>query len=142
MHVAFQPGTIVFGARPVLSTSIGGAPVQARDKKGRPLWHMPQPCRYAIHFKTEYARRRYEAELSALDEKDPEFKKKVGEIERRAKYAVPIFAGLSRSTARRVQATVTYRNKLTARSNPVGALTRRFIDSVKTLGDKFINRGK
>lgn len=59
MSQTYEPGVVVPGARPMLDPD-APAPKFLTDKKGRPLWTMPEPTSYERHFKTAATRRAYD----------------------------------------------------------------------------------
>lgn len=147
MFRQFEPGTVVLGATPVLTNNIAGVPVRAYDKKGRPIWNMPKPSGHVIHFKSAFARQQYDAEVAALtastSPKDPEFRKKMIEVERKAKVSVPLYRGFSCTTARCIRATAIYRQKIHNRRNlGQAAPIRSFMEGIKAISGKLVNKEK
>lgn len=86
MSHTYAPGVVVPGARPMLDPDVP-APKFLTDKKGRPLWTMPEPTSYERHFKTA-ATHRAHALASDTEAADEMFT-----------VLVPIYRGISANIA-------------------------------------------
>lgn len=110
----FQPMTVVPGATRAYETNELGKPDYLKpitDKKGRPVWNMPRPVSFAIHFKNEACKRNFfkikakvEASVAAKEIDSKAGNKMLSEALQAATNQVPVYRGLSAELARKFRA--------------------------------------
>lgn len=114
MRSMFEPALVVPGATRKFKMNEAGVPDYSRpehDKHGRPVWNMPRPAGFAIHFKNEACKRKFRqlerqimASVRVGDITREAAHKLLTEAHDTATHQVPFYTGVSASMARKHRA--------------------------------------
>lgn len=113
MFTSPQPKAVVPGATLACALDENGQPNKFQvlfDKKGRPVWNMPHPKKYVLHYKTEGTRRAFLdlkdallSEVSSGQMDRDEANEKIKKAFLDATHQVPVYEGHSASVWRDIQ---------------------------------------